>query len=144
LPVDRLDVVGDLVGGRPRVGHLVVDDGVDAEHEVVLGDHRLRCERHDLLAQVDHLTHAVDHRHQDHEPGGERSRIAAQPLNDAGSCLGDYTHRPSDHDQQRKNAYGGDNCLNHFVLLTGGRNHLSPDQALGSESPADRGVEPTC
>jgi len=50
--------------------------------------------------------------------------VSAQPLNDAGSCPGNDTHRPGDHDQQRKNAYGGDNCLNHFVLLTAvGENH---------------------
>jgi hypothetical protein len=74
-----------------------------------------------------------------------RLQEAFATLDDAGPRLGDDPHRPSDHDQQRKNAYKGNNCLNHFVLLTAvGESHTSPDQALGSESPADRGVEPTC
>ena len=45
-----------------RIGHLVVDDGVDADDEVVLGDHRLRLERDSLLAQVEQRLHAVDER----------------------------------------------------------------------------------
>jgi hypothetical protein len=48
--LDALDEVGDLVHGRLCLGHGVVDDRVDADDEVVGGDHRLRRERHDLLA----------------------------------------------------------------------------------------------
>ena len=51
--LDRLQRVGDLVGRGLRVGDGEVDDGVDPDDEVVLGDHGLRRERDDLLAQVD-------------------------------------------------------------------------------------------
>src|SRR3712207_6864793 len=37
--LDGLDVVGDLIGRGDRVGHLEVDDRVDRDDEVVLGDH---------------------------------------------------------------------------------------------------------
>ena len=53
--LDGLDVVGDLVRRRDRVGDLEVDDRVDGDDQVVLGDHRLRRERDHLLAQVDHV-----------------------------------------------------------------------------------------
>ena len=64
---------GDLVGGRPRVGDREVDDGVDADHEVVLGDHRLRRERDDLLAQVDQRLDAVDERDDQRQPRVQRA-----------------------------------------------------------------------
>ena len=54
----------------------IVDD------EVVLGDHRLRRERDDLLAQVDERPHAVDERDHDREAGVERAAVAAEPLDD--------------------------------------------------------------
>ena len=62
--LDALDEVGDLVDRGLRVDDLVVDDGVDADHEVVAGDDRLRRERHHLLAEVDVGAHDVDERHQ--------------------------------------------------------------------------------
>ena len=61
------DVVRDAVDGQPRVGHLEVQDGVDADLQVVGGDHRLRREGDDLLAQVDGGPHPVDERHQDRQ-----------------------------------------------------------------------------
>ncbi len=45
--LDGLDVVDDLEVGRPRVGDLEEQHRVDADHQVVLGDHRLPLERHD-------------------------------------------------------------------------------------------------
>src|SRR3712207_8601833 len=42
--LDRLQRVGDLVGRGLRVGDREVDDGVDADDQVVLGDDRLRRE----------------------------------------------------------------------------------------------------
>ena len=42
--LDAVDVVGDLVDRGLGVGDLVVDDGVDVDRQVVLGDHRLRRE----------------------------------------------------------------------------------------------------
>ena len=85
--LDRLDVVRDLVRRRLRVGDLEVDDGVDAHDEVVLGDHRLRRERDDLLAQVDQRPDAVDERDDEREARGERARVAAEPLDDGGTRL---------------------------------------------------------
>ena len=46
--LDRAEVVRDLVGRRPGIGHLEVDDRVDRDDEVVFGDDRLRRERDDL------------------------------------------------------------------------------------------------
>ncbi len=80
--LDRLDVAGDLVGRGARVGHLVVDDGVDVDDQVVLGDHRLRRERDDLLAQVDAVADGVDERHHDVEARAEGPRVAAEALDD--------------------------------------------------------------
>jgi hypothetical protein len=76
--LDRLDVVGDLVGRRLGVGDLVVDDRVDRDDEVVLGDHRLRLERDDLLAQVDQRPQPVDERDDDREPWEQRPVVAAE------------------------------------------------------------------
>ena len=67
--LDRLQRVGDLVGRGLRVGDREVDDGVDPDHEVVLGDDRLRRERDDLLAQVDQRLDAVDERDDQRQPG---------------------------------------------------------------------------
>ena len=80
--LDRGDVVGDLVGRGLRVGHLEVDDGVDLDREVVLGDHRLRREGHDLLAHVDQRPHAVHVGHDQGEPRIEGALVAAEALDD--------------------------------------------------------------
>jgi non-ribosomal peptide synthetase component F len=50
--LDGLDVVLGLVGRPDRVDDLEVDDRVDADHQVVLGDDALRRERDDRLAHV--------------------------------------------------------------------------------------------
>ena len=71
--LDGLDVVGDLVRRGDRVGDLEVDDRVDRDDQVVLGDHRLRREGHHLLAQVDHVADLVDERHHDVQAGGQRA-----------------------------------------------------------------------
>jgi hypothetical protein len=85
--LDRLQRVGDLVGGGLGVGDREVDDGVDADDEVVLGDHRLGRERDDLLAQVDQRLDAIDERDDQRQPGVEGARVAAEPLHDAGARL---------------------------------------------------------
>jgi hypothetical protein len=95
--LDGLDVVGDLVGRSDRVGDLEVDDGVDGDDEVVLGDHRLRREAHDLLAQVDEVAQLVDERHEDVEAGGQRGLVLAEPLDDRGARLGHDLHRLREH-----------------------------------------------
>ncbi len=88
--LDGLDVVRHLVGGGPGVGHLVVDDGVDVHHEVVLGDHRLGRERHDLLAEIDAVADAVDERDDDVQTGVQRPGVAAETLDDGGAGLLDH------------------------------------------------------
>ncbi len=100
--LDRLDVVGDLVGRGLGVGHLVVDDRVDVHRQVVLGDHGLRRERHDLLAQVDERPEPVDERHQDRQSRVERAAEPAEPLDDAGARLRDDSHRPRQHEQHHE------------------------------------------
>jgi hypothetical protein len=85
--LDRLDVAGDLVGGGSGVGDLVVDDRVDVHDQVVLGDHRLGRERHDLFAEVDAVADGVDERDHDVEARVERARVAAEALHDGGARL---------------------------------------------------------
>ena len=81
------EVVGDLVGRGARVRHLEEHDGVDGDHQVVLGDHRLRREGDDLLAHVDERLEPVDVGHQQRQPGAERALVATQPLDDAVTLL---------------------------------------------------------
>ena len=66
---DRGDVVRRAVGREPRIGHLVVEDAVDAELGVVLGDADLlgHVERHFL--QRMHVGDAVEERDDEVEPG---------------------------------------------------------------------------
>ena len=103
--LDGLDVVGDLVGGGDRVGDLEVDDRVDRDHQVVLGDHGLRREAHHLLAQVDEVADPIDEGHHDVEAGGQRVLVLAEPLDDAGARLGHDPHRLGqhhDHEEQQQ------------------------------------------
>ena len=67
------------------------------------GDHRLRRERHDLLAQVDVGAHLVDERHQEVDAALERARVAAEPLDDQRCLLGHDAHRAEEHDQRKGN-----------------------------------------
>ena len=115
--LDRGDVVRDLVGRRHRVGHLEVDDGVDRDHQVVLGDHRLRREGDDLLAHVDDVAHAVDERGHHVEARLQRRLVLAETLDDAGTCLRDDPdglgqHQHHEHQQdQEHDQYGHRLCL---------------------------------
>ncbi len=90
--LDRLQRVGDLVGGGLRVRDREVDDRVDADDEVVLGDHGLRRERDDLLAEVDQRPHAVDERDEQGEARVQRALEAAEALDHAGLGLRDDLH----------------------------------------------------
>src|SRR5262249_44411156 len=91
--LDGLQVAGDLVGGRPRIRNLEVQHGVDLYDEVVLGDHRLRAEGDDLLAQVDFRVDPVDIWNDEVEPGLQRTIVAAEPLYIASTCLRHDAHR---------------------------------------------------
>mgnify|MGYP003693579111 CR=1 FL=1 len=97
--LDRPDEVVDLVGGRLRLGDLEIDDGVDRDDEVVLGDHRLRREGDDLLPQIDHLADPVDEGDDDRQPGVQRARVAAEPFDDARPRLRHDANRPGESEQ---------------------------------------------
>jgi hypothetical protein len=111
--LDALDVVGDLVGRRLRVGDLEVEDRVDVDDQVVLGDHRLRLERDDLLAQVDQRPQAVDERDHDREARGQRAVVAAEPLDHPGAGLGDDPDRARERDEHEHRNDGDDDERDH-------------------------------
>jgi glycogen operon protein len=85
--LDRAYVVRDLVGRGLRVGDLEVDDRVDVDHEVVLGDHGLRREGDHLLPQVDQRLHPVHVGHDQGKARVEGALVAPQPLDDPGARL---------------------------------------------------------
>src|SRR5699024_179731 len=87
------DVVVDLVHGRLGVGDLEVDHRVDAQREVVLGDHRLRREGDHPLAQVHLRADAVDERDDQGELPARAALVAAEPLDDGSLGLGDELDR---------------------------------------------------
>ncbi len=97
--LDGLDVVLDLVGGRAGIGDLEVDDRVDGDGQVVRGDHRLRREADDLLAQVDERAHPVDEGQQQGQPGRRGADVAPKPFDDGGTGLRHDTHHPGQCDE---------------------------------------------
>ncbi len=96
-----LDVVGDLVGGRLGLGHLVVEDGVYVHHEVVLGDHRLRPRTEHLFTQVELGVDAVDPRDDEVQSGVERPDVATEALDVVGARLRNDPHR-GDHEEHHE------------------------------------------
>ncbi|HKB93078.1 MAG TPA: hypothetical protein VKC62_02425 [Gaiellaceae bacterium] len=138
--LDRLDVVGDLIRRRLRIVDLEVDDGVDVDDEVVLGDHRLRREGHDLLPQVDQGAEPVDERNDDREPGSERAVVAPQPLDDAGARLRDDADRSRKHEQDEDCDDGDDDQRDHAAPLSmfAGARHL----AHSGVQPREERLEP--
>lgn len=111
--LDRLDVAGDFVRRGPRVRHLVVDDGVDIDDQVVLGDHRLGREGDDLFAEVDPVADGVDERNDDVQACVERAGVAAEALNDGGAGLRDDLDRldQGDEDEHHQNDQDDDDRL---------------------------------
>jgi MFS family permease len=83
----------DLVLRRSRVHDRVVDDRVDADDEVVLGDDRLRREADDLLADVHLAADVVDDGHEQVDAGLERAAVLAEPLDDVDRGLRHDPHR---------------------------------------------------
>ncbi len=132
--LDGLDVVGDLVRRRPRVGHLEIDDRVDVDGQVVLGDHRLRRERHHLLAQVDRGRTLSMNGTRIAMPGGStrvkrpsRSTTAGSRLrNDPDRFRDDDHGQQYDHDQRDKSGnahlqpqpHASSPCIRHGYLST--------------------------
>lgn len=135
--LDGLDVTGDLVGRGAGVGHLVVDDGVDVHDQVVLGDHRLRRERHDLLTEVDAVADRVDERDDDVQAGVEGAGVAAEAFDDGGAGLWDdldrfdecdeHEHHQNDQDDDDR-FHSGSRALRCWSLPAGDR--LAVDQCF--------------
>ncbi len=96
-----MEEAGDLVSGRTRIRDLEVEDGVDLDDQVVLGDDRLGLERDDLLAQIDHRVHPVDVRDDDIESGLQGSVVPAESLDITGTGLRNDAHGP-DHGEDRE------------------------------------------
>ena len=92
--LDTDDVAGDFVRGRLRVGHLEVHDGVDGDNQVVLGDHRLRGERGDLLTHIHSLANPIHERHQDAQTWRQGALVATEAFDDGGAGLVDDHDRP--------------------------------------------------
>ena len=110
--LDSDDVVADLVHGRLRNGDLEVDDGVDVEGQVVLGDDRLRRERHHPLAQVDPRADAVDEWHQQRELATDRATVTTQPFDHGRLGLRDQRNGLGHHDD-REGHQNGQKQQNH-------------------------------
>ena len=94
--------VGDLIGRGDRIRHLIVDDGVDGDVDVVRGDDRLRREGNDLLAHVDPLPNGIDEREQEVQTRRKGLVVPAQALDDVGVPLVDHLDRhedEKDHDE---------------------------------------------
>src|SRR5690606_26155009 len=90
--VDCLEVVGELVRGRPRVGDLVVEHRIDVYHEVVLGDHRLRLRAEHLLADVELVVDPVDHREDEVQSWLQRHAVPPEALDVVPPRLRDDPH----------------------------------------------------
>ena len=94
--------VGDLIGRGDRIRHLIVDDGVDGDVDVVRSDDRLRREGNDLLAHVDPLPNGINEREQEMQARRKGLVIPAQALDDVGVPLVDHLDRhkdEKDHDE---------------------------------------------
>src|SRR5262249_3850247 len=111
--LDRLQGVGDFIRRGLGVVDREVQDGVDLHDQVVRGDHRLRWEGHDLLAQIDQRLQPVDEGHQDRQPGRQGAVVAPQALDDSGTRLRDDPHGPGEHDQQEDDYDGGNDGSSH-------------------------------
>ena len=100
--VHGANVVGDFVGCGLGVGDLEVHDGVDADHEVIFGNHGLRGEGNDLFTQVDEGQHAVNYGDDDVQAGVENGVELTQSFDDAGSSLRDDAHGLCEHRQHEE------------------------------------------
>ena len=130
--LDPDDVVADLVDGRLRVGDLEVDDGVDVERQVVFGDHRLRRERHNPLAQVDPGADPVDEWHQQGQLPADRAAVATQPFDHRRFRLRDQRHRLSHHDDGEAHQDGKQNQTgNHQISCCFRGLGIFPDHRCG-------------
>ena len=108
------DEVGDVVDQPLRIGGLVVDDGVDADDDVVGRDDLLRWHVDDLLAHVD-VPQLVDERDDQPEARVDGGVVPAEPLDDTSLVrLDDLDRRRHEHQQQQEDR-GSDDGDDHVV-----------------------------
>src|SRR4030042_466628 len=81
------DVVKDFYHRRLRVDDAEIDDGIDADSNVIPGDDFLRRDIHGHDAQV-HLHHAVDKRDNDEKPGTSGADETPQAEDNAALVFG--------------------------------------------------------
>ena len=118
--LDAHEVVSDLVRRRLGIGHLEVDDRVDAHDEVVLGDDRLRRERDDLLTQVHTRADLVYDGDHEGQSGVEGAVVATEALDDASVRLRhDLDGRGNERHCHYSDDDGGDECFHDPSRLTG-------------------------
>ena len=79
---DRHHEVARAVGREPRVGHLEVEDAVDLQLRVVLGDADLARHVERNLAQIVLVRDAIDERDHEIEAGLQHGVEAPEPLDD--------------------------------------------------------------
>ena len=117
--LDRLDVVDDLVVGRPRIGDLEEQHGVDEYDQVVLGNDRLPPESHHLLAQVDERLDPVHERDDEVHPRLQGRAVPAETLDVARPRLRHDAHRLVHQDEHERDSDGsGDQpCYFHGYSL---------------------------
>ena len=84
---------------RNGVGDREVEDRVDRDRHVVLGDHGLRREGDHLLPHVDQGPEPVDERDEEVQARVERAVVATEPLDDAGARLRHDPNGARDRDQ---------------------------------------------
>ena len=116
--LDGLEVVGNLVGGRTRVGDLEIQHSVDLDDEVVLGDDGLWRERDYLFAQLHYRADPIDERDDEVHAGLQGAMVAAEPLDVACAALRHYAHRPQngDDDEQDEDQPGDERCVHDHSL----------------------------
>src|SRR5262249_55197888 len=127
----RGHVVGDFVGGSLGVGHLEVDDGVDGDDQVVLGDDGLWRAADYLLPQVDVGPQPVDERRDEVEPRVQRPLIAPEAPDDARLRRGDdpvrahHGENGEGYDQDEED-YGDDSAHNGHLRSRELQLHATP------------------
>src|SRR5207342_2168226 len=115
--LDTLDVVGDLVRRRLGVGDLEVNDCIDRDNQVVLGDDRLWREGHDLFPQVDQRLEAIDERNQQAQPGVQGALVAPEPFDDPGVRLRHNPDRSYQRHQHEERYDADQDIRDHLRLL---------------------------
>ena len=139
--------ISHVVGQLDRVGRLVVDNGVDCDHHIVLGDHLLGLDIDHLLAHID-FAHCVDERDDKLQPWLSSAQIAAQSFDDpflvgrddTDAQCGQQKDQKQEQAQHQKNQSQLHRTSLNRVHKTAGAPRLSPRQM--SANPAGRGARP--